>query len=74
MANIACAVSKTLAVCIHVRMTAFRKKLGWPERGIDDYIRDQGINSGTSRAKGYLSEFGWRQVETQSYGEDDDGF
>ena len=55
-------------------MTAFRKKLGWPERGIDDYMRNQGIDSGSSRAKGYLSEFGWRKAETQSYGEEDDDF
>lgn len=54
------------------RLEALRKKLGWPERGIDDYIRDQGIDSGTSRAKGYLSELGWRQGETQSYGEEDE--
>eukprot|EP00903_Cladosiphon_okamuranus_P010780 g10186.t1 len=54
------------------RLEALRKKLGWPENGIDDYIRDQGIDSGTSRAKGYLSELGWRQGETQSYGEEDE--
>ena len=54
------------------RLEALRKKLGWPEQGIDDYMRDQGIDSGTSRAKGYLSELGWRQGETQSYGEEDE--
>ncbi|CAM9436927.1 unnamed protein product [Ectocarpus sp. 4 AP-2014] len=54
------------------RLEALRKKLGWPEEGIDNYMRDQGIDSGTSRAKGYLSEFGWRKVETQSYGEEDE--
>lgn len=54
------------------RLEALRKKLGWPEDGIDNYMRDQGIDSGTSRAKGYLSEFGWRKVETQSYGEEDE--
>ncbi|CAM9743125.1 unnamed protein product, partial [Hapterophycus canaliculatus] len=53
-------------------LEALRKKLGWPEQGIDNYMRDQGIDSGTSRAKGYLSELGWRQGETQSYGEDDE--
>lgn len=54
------------------RLEALRMKLGWPEKGIDNYIRDQGIDSGTSRAKGYLSELGWRQGETQSYGEEDE--
>lgn len=54
------------------RLVALRNKLGWPEQGIDNYIRDQGIDSGTSRAKGYLSELGWRQGETQSYGEEDE--
>lgn len=55
-----------------IRLEALRKKLGWPENGIDNYMQDQGINSGTSRAKGYLSELGWRQGETQSYGEEDE--
>ncbi|CAM9867381.1 unnamed protein product [Ectocarpus sp. 12 AP-2014] len=54
------------------RLEALRKKLGWPEEGIDNYMRDQGIDSGTSRAKGYLSEFGWRKVDSQSYGEEDE--
>eukprot|EP00904_Undaria_pinnatifida_P003415 jgi/Undpi1/13074/HiC_scaffold_8.g02736.m1 len=54
------------------RLETLRKKLGWLEKGIDNYIRDQGIDSGTSRAKGYLSELGWRQGETQSYGEEDE--
>ena len=55
-----------------IRLEKLRKKLGWPEKGIDNYMRDQGIDSGTSRAKGYLSELGWRQGETQSYGEEDE--
>ncbi|CAM9236379.1 unnamed protein product, partial [Pylaiella littoralis] len=54
------------------RLEALRKRLGWPEQGIDNYMRDQGIDSGTTRAKGYLSELGWRQGETQSYGEEDE--
>lgn len=54
------------------RLESLRKRLGWPERGIDGYMKDQGIDSGTSRAKGFLSELGWRQGESQSYGEDED--
>lgn len=49
-----------------------RRRLGWPEKGIDNYMKEQGIDSGTSRAKGFLSELGWRQAETQYYGEDED--
>ncbi|CAM9723900.1 unnamed protein product, partial [Sphacelaria rigidula] len=54
------------------RLEALRRRLGWPEKGIDNYMKEQGIDSGTSRAKGFLSELGWRQAETQYYGEDED--
>lgn len=56
------------------RLESLRRKLGWPERGIDNYMRDQGIDSGTSKAKGFFSELGWRQAESQSYGEDEEDF
>lgn len=54
------------------RLESVRRKLGWPEKGIDGYIKEQGIDTTSSRARGVLSEFGWRKAESQSYGEDED--
>ncbi|CAN0120481.1 unnamed protein product [Discosporangium mesarthrocarpum] len=52
-----------------IRMEKIRRRVGWPEKGFDDYFQENGY---TTMKKGYLNEFNLMGGAKSSYGEDED--